>query len=750
MRTIGRERRRQKHVAPAAGNDAPLDVHRTRQLIEISTSASEMAASLPVIFGPFLGYQGVQNGDWRASILLFVNDAMFTGMGTPRITFRVFDENEEDTTSIWIQGPSMNLSSFLSAELEGSKNADAVREACEQGEVELGTFLGYRILRYNISIEMKSISRQVEYTISGLHASAHASMCSIGRELFDFAQTTFTMHIQGREEPWHNAIYSCNGFEPKTKQTEEKYDGIRPMWVRLLNIHARRPFHVLFGVGDQIYQDAMWFDCPTLKRWLDIPDHEEREEIEATDALQEEVVKYMFFHYLAHFSQPILREVLGNIPQINICDDHDIFDGCGSYPTSLQNCAVFKTIGRIAQSFFLLFQCHTTHTLAEADGYIKAPDGSAYHFLKLFGSSTYVLGLDTRSERSKSQILSEVSWNIVFQELDDLLDGNDEENDGTAAQEQERRPKCTHLVVAVGVPLTYPRLPTVERLLDLLSRSRRLGAVQSVFRRSGLYKTLGFAFGEPQVLDDLVDHFDSAYHIHERDRLLEKLQDVSLRYGVRVTILAGDVHAGSVGRFRTVLSRGHGRTPEVFDHRLMYQITTSAIANEPPPKAVRRLFNWAARKYVVSWPRSVVSLSGSEGGIWHRNKHIETDVQLREELLDLFRRDVDGRRCWRGRRRILSRRNFCEMIETLREDLGITPSLGDSTIIVKGESSDGIEPQCALRRPRGDGSTCAVFRLHFEPRGEAARSLILGDRSDGVSHAAVYDIDVPTLCTRLL
>ena len=40
-------------------------------------------------------------------------------------------------------------------------------------------------------------------------------------------------------------------------------------------------------------------------------------------------------------------------------DDHDIFDGWGSYPDTLQNCPVFQGCYQAARRFYLLFQQHT-------------------------------------------------------------------------------------------------------------------------------------------------------------------------------------------------------------------------------------------------------------------------------------------------------------------------------------------------------------------------------------------------------
>jgi hypothetical protein len=61
-------------------------------------------------------------------------------------------------------------------------------------------------------------------------------------------------------------------------------------------------------------------------------------------------------------------------------DDHDIFDGYGSYPRRLQTCAVFRGLAGVARRFFLLFQQHTTVELAAEGGpharqFVKTRDG---------------------------------------------------------------------------------------------------------------------------------------------------------------------------------------------------------------------------------------------------------------------------------------------------------------------------------------------------------------------------------------
>ena len=57
-----------------------------------------------------------------------------------------------------------------------------------------------------------------------------------------------------------NFPLKCNGFSAGVNQEEFKGPGFRsgydPMWCDLLREHARQPFHVLVGGGDQLYCDS--------------------------------------------------------------------------------------------------------------------------------------------------------------------------------------------------------------------------------------------------------------------------------------------------------------------------------------------------------------------------------------------------------------------------------------------------------------------------------------------------------------
>lgn len=70
-----------------------------------------------------------------------------------------------------------------------------------------------------------------------------------------------------------------------------------------------------------------------------------REDKEATPWTQEAQAQATAFYlrnYLESFTQPDVSTAYASIPGVNVWDDHDIWDGFGSYDVELQQCAVFK------------------------------------------------------------------------------------------------------------------------------------------------------------------------------------------------------------------------------------------------------------------------------------------------------------------------------------------------------------------------------------------------------------------------
>lgn len=132
---------------------------------------------------------------------------------------------------------------------------------------------------------------------------------------------------------------------------------------------------------------------------------------------------------------------------------------------------MFEGIGRVALEFYLLFQHHTTqqwiHQHPDPNDLVMATQ-AGWSFIKYFGPTTAIFGLDTRSERDKRQVVSEATYTMMFNRLRQVL------------------PSVIHCIVMLSIPIVYPRLETVEDVLHGVSMAKK--GVNSAFNLIG--KTL--------------------------------------------------------------------------------------------------------------------------------------------------------------------------------------------------------------------------------------------------------------------
>lgn len=189
--------------------------------------------------------------------------------------------------------------------------------------------------------------------------------------------------------------------------------------------------------------------------------------------------------------------------------------------------------------------------------------------------------------------------------------------------------------------------------------------------------------GSVEILDDLDDHWTTRHHRTERQFLLEALQKLAAEKNIRVTFLSGDVHLGAVGEFFTPSSseRKHRvrfwkRKDEPSPHkegdgRYMACVISSAIANRPPAGKVADIMNRVDR--------------GRTHYVGRRTG---------EKMVGVFGTDVDGR--VRRNRRLLPRRNYCEISDTGTEGLN---GIGEKT----GErKEEGLDVQLHFEMDTGD------------------------------------------------
>ncbi|OMH83742.1 hypothetical protein AX774_g2757 [Zancudomyces culisetae] len=248
-----------------------------------------------------------------------------------------------------------------------------------------------------------------------------------------------------------------------------------------------------------------------------------------------------------------------------------------------------------------------------------------------------LVSIDTRFERSLERIVSEETYNQIFDKLEDMP------------------PSTRHLFVLMGIPIIYPRLTYVEEAMGFLSRSSLIK--MNIFQKEGAFSKLLNDFGEPELLDDLNDHWTAGCHLEERKALVLRLQELSNHRKVRVTFVAGDVHCCGVGCFK----QSNSEIPEVQDFRYMPQIISSAIVNSPPPNVVIRLLHLSSKKYTL-------------------------DNFTYEKMVDLFVKDVNGKNPPNNNKKLLGRRNYASF-EQISDSQNILVKIN-----VQNETNNGTVP----------------------------------------------------------
>jgi len=322
--------------------------------------------------------------------------------------------------------------------------------------------------------------------------------------------------------------------------------------------------------------------------------------------MQFEVEEYYFHHYAVHFAYSFIGQAMRSIPSVMSWDDHDIFDGWGSYPIPLQESEVFQGIFTAAKRFYLLFQLHTTAELANFHGLFGR---NSYSQVMLFGPRVAVALPDCRAQRTETQVLSMDTHLRLMTKVEEMPD------------------TVRHLVLGTTVPMVYPHLKGGEAILTTLGKMNKNPFMHKVFKATGVAKAVFNDVDEPELLDDLRDHWSAPTHAEERRFLIEHLQMLAKAKHLRISIISGDVHLAATGRLYS-----HPKQPDLRkDFRFMPQIVCSAIGNAPPPDGLVK----------------VLHLMGRAGF---------TNKQTRNKMCKLF--DGVG-----GKHRMLNRRNWCEIFE---------------------------------------------------------------------------------------
>ncbi|ELU44919.1 plasma membrane protein [Rhizoctonia solani AG-1 IA] len=244
-------------------------------------------------------------------------------------------------------------------------------------------------------------------------------------------------------------------------------------------------------------------------------------------------------------------------------------------PDDLQLSPIFRHIGSRGYFFYLLFQCFT---VAEVDGIDPKPgahtfkstiiggDGPwipspGHSILTYLGPQMRMLLLDCRAERKKELVCSQITYERIFWHLHQLP--------------QQVEHSHMRLTALQGIPIAYPRMNFLDFTALAQKGSLGLSGFVNKFNK------------DPELLDDLNDHWTAKSHKRERNWFVEQVQALAKAKRIRVTFLSGDVHCAAVGYFKTLVrggGKGHALDP-LADHRYMLNLTPhddTKFSTRPP------------------------------------------------------------------------------------------------------------------------------------------------------------------------
>lgn len=525
--------------------------------------------------------------------------------------------------------------------------------------------------RFNIEVELGSTQQRIAYRIN--HGPA------------------LGFWVPAAGQAMNIMFHSGNGFGPSVDSN--RFCGPDPLWRDILNEHQTRPFHVMIGGGDQIFNDTVITESTFFQEWIRIKNAAERYGAPFTPEFRAELEEFYLQRYAAWFSQGLFSLANSQIPMVNMWNDHEIFEGFGSYHEEFMQSAVISGLGKIAFKYYLLFQHHSVpdETEIEEPSWILGADPGPYieqrsrHLFMSLGSDVVLLGLDCRTERRSNEVLAEATCDLIWDRC----------------HQEIIRGQTKHLLVLSSVPIAYPRMAMLKNFMNSRKSIGKSGLLGGLVNRSG---------GNVEVYDD---HWAGKHLKSERTWLVEDLQDLAAEKSVRVTILSGDVHLAAIGQF---YSNSKLDIAKDKDYRYMPNIISSAIADIPETEIISDTLN-------------------------KRNTVHHMDSNTDEDVIPIFTQDVNGKS--RNNKRLLPRRNWCSIREYVP---GSTPS---ST--PEPETPEEPEPRPGMlqrtlslgRGDKGPGAKPGLLRRLSTKGPPPTRAMSFGRNQNGPNRRSSVDSSLP-------
>jgi hypothetical protein len=200
------------------------------------------------------------------------------------------DEIAEDEDLSRIEDDTGNFSQNRSAYGNGTsprstrihkKDGEKLGKFRDVPGVRLHAERGVTFWRFNLEIELGSKQVRVAYKINQGPA--------VG------------FWVPAKGESMNIMFHSCNGFSFSVDSSQ--FCGPDPLWRDVLNTHQNRPFHVMLGGGDQIYNDAAMRQTTLFKQWTENKNPLQKHNAPFTEEMQNELEQFYLDRYSMWFSQ---------------------------------------------------------------------------------------------------------------------------------------------------------------------------------------------------------------------------------------------------------------------------------------------------------------------------------------------------------------------------------------------------------------------------------------------------------------
>eukprot|EP01120_Amphizonella_sp_Union-15-10_P010415 TRINITY_DN415_c0_g1_i3.p1 TRINITY_DN415_c0_g1~~TRINITY_DN415_c0_g1_i3.p1 ORF type:complete len:645 (+),score=136.73 TRINITY_DN415_c0_g1_i3:145-2079(+) len=367
----------------------------------------------------------------------------------------------------------------------------------------------YRLVKYEFTVQQEEKDKKYSYEFS--------------------KDKKYEFSVPGLGQPVRFGYTSCNAPQSKGR-IQIPSDNL---WTHMCTLP---PFHITIHGGDQVYTDLpypwIWKTIPALKGFTSSGMRTVFDtKFEWTTELENQVDDFYFNLYRRSWSVPSIKTIFATSANVMMWDDHDIFDGYGSYSDSVQQSNTFRKIFGIAKKYFCLFQLGClpesppSSTLADQDHL------SQMYYVNGIG----IASLDLRSERSKSTVLSDKTWKAFQSYLDKNLKSD-----------------IHHLLVLSSVPVVYNVFQMTEKIMEGTKM---------------------------EVEDDLGDHWGHSQHKKEQKRFVKMLLNFAETKKCRVSIISGDVHVGCCA---VIVDQKKISGSDADNACVINNITSSAIGSMAP------------------------------------------------------------------------------------------------------------------------------------------------------------------------